>query len=741
MKGSRAALRKIVVFEPNPESWIWMLLGKVAEIRSKFAGDLGMALAPSNETMHANQICYATIVALVGAVACSGNHSLQNEDIQRQAALLSFNNCDELERYIKDVAVKYMRSQLEQSKAGVGVLAGARAADASPSTGAGPSAYTQTNTQVAGVDEADIVKSDGTRIFVLAGGSALYIVRSWPASQLSRSAKVPIEGFARDLFLVADANHPSALAPTAVVFSQLYAPYSAGQRGIAVPCPLNLSLRACGFPSAIKVTVLDISDEAQPRVTGEYYLPGSYDTSRRIGSSIRIVSNDFLRYPETVKWYPDATGEIYLDQANLSAAFDKLIRDNEVAIRSASLDQYLPESRHILPDGSIKSLPYQCTEFSRTNGPTEPGFVTVSTIDTSAGTFTRSSIVSNASVVYASAKALYVAAGHYWWWPQPGQKSFTYLHKFDLTQPTQAVYLGSGGVEGLVGNQFSMDEDVGGNLRVATSIFNRVSDPQSPWGHLEITNRLSVLSPQGTNLALIGQSEDFFPGEQIYGTRFVGERGYVVTFRRVDPLSVFDLRDPARPRKVGELEVPGFSTYLQPLDENHLLAIGEYLPPNNNWTGRSVQLSLFDVSDASHPIRSFNQLVGSSSAYSEAQYDHKAFTWFAEKGLLAIPFFDWNASAIGPQYWRDFVSGIRVFGVDVAQGISDKGMLSMRDVYQTLNYRTWSWAWAPMARRGLIASSDTDVFVYAVSDAGIRSANLVQLDTPLATVLFDAPTF
>jgi len=722
-----------------------MLVVKFAEIRSKIADDLGMALAASKETMHANQACYATIVALVGAVACSGNHLLQNEDIQRQAALLSFNNCDELEGYIKDVAVKYMRSQLEQSKAGVGAIAGAaagpRAAEASPSAGAGPSAYTQTNTQVAGVDEADIVKSDGTRIFVLAGGTALYIVRSWPASQLSRSAKVPIEGFARDLFLVTDANHPSALAPTAVVFSQLYAPYSVAQGGATVPSPLNPSLRACGFPSAFKVTVLDISDEAHPRTMGEYYLPGSYDTSRRIGSSIRIVSNDFLRYPETVKWYPDVTPEIYLDRAKLSAAFDKRIRDNEVAIRSASLDQYLPESRHILPDGSIKSLPYQCTEFSRTNGPTEPGFVTVSTIDTSAGTLTRSSIVSNASVVYASAKALYVAAGHYWWWPQPGQKSFTYLHKFDLTQPTRAVYLGSGGVEGLVGNQFSMDEDAGGNLRVATSIFNRVADPQSPWGHFEITNRLSVLSPQGTNLALIGQSEDFFPGEQIYGVRFVGEKGYVVTFRRVDPLSVFDLHDPARPRKVGELEVPGFSTYLQPLDENHLLAIGEYLPPNNNWTGRSVQLSLFDVSDASHPIRSFNQLVGSSSAYSEAQYDHKAFTWFAEKGLLAIPFFDWNVSAIGPQYWRDFVSGIRVFGVDVAQGISDKGMLNMRDVYQTLNYRTWSWAWAPMARRGLMASNDTDVFVYAVSDAGIRSANLLQLDTPLATVLFDAPTF
>ncbi len=198
MKGfSRIALRKIVVFEPNPESWIRMLVGKFTEIRSKIAGDFGMALAASKAAMHANQACYATIVALVGAVACSGNHLLQNEDIQRQAALLSFHNCDELEGYIKDVAVKYMRSQLEQSKAGVGVLAGTRAAEASPSAGAGPSAYTQTNTQVAGVDEANIAKSDGTRIFVFAVGTALYIVRSWPASQLSRSAKVPIEGFAR----------------------------------------------------------------------------------------------------------------------------------------------------------------------------------------------------------------------------------------------------------------------------------------------------------------------------------------------------------------------------------------------------------------------------------------------------------------------------------------------------------------------------------------------------------------
>jgi len=303
------------------------------------------------------------------------------------------------------------------------------------------------------------------------------------------------------------------------------------------------------------------------------------------------------------------------------------------------------------------------------------------------------------------------------------------------------LYLGSGGVEGHIASQFSIDEDVHKNLRVATSIFNRVVDLQTSWGRLEVSNRISVLSPQSGNLTLVGQTDDFFPGEQIYGVRFVGDRGYVVTFRTVDPLSVFDLRDPVHPTKVGELEVPGFSTYLHPIDDSHLLAIGEYLPPDNHWSGRSVQVSLFDVSDASHPVLSFNQLVGSSSAYSDAQYDHKAFTWFPEKQLLAIPFFDWNASAVGPQYWNQFVSGIRVFGVDPAQGISDKGMLSMRDVYQTVSYRNWSWTWAPMARRGMMASSQTDVFVYAVSDAGMRSANLAHLDAPLATVLFDPPSY
>ena len=79
---------------------------------------------------------------------------------------------------------------------------------------------------------------------------------------------------------------------------------------------------------------------------------------------------------------------------------------------------------------------------------------------------------------------------------------------------------------------------------------------------------------------LVGQSEELAPGERIYSARFLGDKGYVVTFRQVDPLFTFDLSDPAHPRKVGELKVPGFSTYIHPLDENHLLTMGVYVPEN-----------------------------------------------------------------------------------------------------------------------------------------------------------------
>src|SRR3989449_6854573 len=175
-----------------------------------------------------------------------------------------------------------------------------------------------------------------------------------------------------------------------------------------------------------------------------------------------------------------------------------------------------------------------------------------------------------------------------------------------------------------------MDEHEG-YLRVATSTVKLSDpDPATPGSfRLELGSRLSILAAQpasdgGSTLALIGEIPELEAGERLMATRFVGDRGYAVTFRYVDPLVTLDLSDPAHPRKVAELTLPGFSTYLEPIDENHLLSIGAELPLDSagrpDWTRRSLQLSVFDVTDPAHPARTAQVLVGTAWAWSEAMW-------------------------------------------------------------------------------------------------------------------------
>src|SRR5262249_56333511 len=202
-----------------------------------------------------------------------------------------------------------------------------------------------------------------------------------------------------------------------------------------------------------------------------------------------------------------------------------------------------------------------------------------------------------------------------------GQLDHTYLHKLDISLPDKAIYVASGGVHGHIVDQFSMDEDASERFRIATNLSNRVADPASPWGRLVLSNRVSILGEANGSLRLIGQSEELSPGERIFSSRFVGDKAFVVTFRQVDPFFTLDLSDPTRPRKVGELKVPGFSSYIHPLDERNLLTIGQYVPEGGGWQGRSVKLSIFDVSDFAHPIERFTQLVGTSYGSTEAAHN------------------------------------------------------------------------------------------------------------------------
>jgi hypothetical protein len=176
------------------------------------------------------------------------------------------------------------------------------------------------------------------------------------------------------------------------------------------------------------------------------------------------------------------------------------------------------------------------------------------------------------------------------------------------------------------------------------------------------------------------------------------------------------------------------------MDETHLLAIGVDLPGDGpvDWRQRSLQLSVFDVSDISAPKLSARARIGTAWAYSQALWDHHAFTWFAEKKLLAVPFFDWDPT-VNPSsgaYWGSFTSDLRVFQI-AADSITLKGALTMKDLFITYGDGNWRWMWSPWIRRSVMASDSAGAtFVYAVSDAGIRVADVEQLSVPLATVSF-----
>jgi hypothetical protein len=702
---------------------------------------------------------YGGLGLALGVVGCGNDRDgiPENQLVQMQAQLKSFDKCEDLESYIEDTAVLDMRAQLTWQKkmiggwgrgGGIPVFDNVSGAPPnSPEAGAGggvstpaprgPDDYTDTNNQVAGVDEADFVKNDGTRIFVISGRK-LYVHRSWPAESLSAVGSLVLEGWPREMFLKDN---------RVVIFSQVALQEQGGgsggggkQDGMMDVAPCD-PFGGCGYygTNATKVTVVDVSNMASPRVEDELFIPGSYANARRTDGSVRLLLNDSFRYPRNMRWWPEYSEGLWQDEGRLKAALDKLMEENEKAIRQQSLKQWLPSGWRKLPDGTKVEVGYDCRDFYRSNTPAKLGFVTVASLNLDTpfaeSTVRRTSLVTDPGEVYASTESLYLASQHWWWWPEDGQKDHTYLHKFDIRNPGSARYVGSGVVEGHLLNQFSMDEHQG-VLRVATTISTYKQEGDNPWGRTETTNRLFTFSEKGGRLVKVGQTEELAKGERIYSARFLGNKGYVVTFRQVDPLFTFDLSNPEKPRKVGELKVPGFSSYIHPLDENHLITIGVHVPENQtNWRERALKLSMFDVSNPADPKEKFTRLVGTAYGWSEALYEHKAFNFFPAKGLLAIPFSDYLPGS--PDYWSGFRSELRVYRVDASTGFTPVGNVSMADVYQTFNYRSWSWYWTPTVRRSVMA----DDYVYAISDAGVRVAHVSNLQVPLATTYFQPDLF
>lgn len=655
--------------------------------------------------------------------ACGGEDTVEPPPaIQEDVALRTMSSCAELERYIEETAIRQMEADMNGWGAWFGPELDAATGGPTRAGGdesAAPTDYTTTNTQVEGVDEADFVKNDGTRIFVLAGRK-LYLSRSWPPEDLSVLASRDIVGWPLEMFLDE--------AGRVVVFSSWWPEYRGADEFYCGPWGCG------GHRPYTRVAVFSTANDRLDleRVT---YLPGSYVSSRRIGASVRVVLREQLQLPSGLRWWPeDWRGDPSRDPEGFERAMDRVRAENARRIRAQTLNDWIPSGFFGTPDNPTY-FNRACDRFHRPTAPARLGLTTVHTLNLSGSvpTTSRTSVLGEVGEIYASRERLYLASPHWWWSRFSGQRTYTYLHGFDIRNPSEARYIGSGGVPGYLLDQFSMDEHTG-YLRVATTV-ETIAGSDDDW-RVETSNRVTVLGRTQGRLVEVGSITGIAPGEQITSARFVGDKGFVVTFERIDPLFTLDLGNPFAPRIVGELEVPGFSSYIHPIDDDHLLTIGVDLPePDANgrvdWSLRAMKLSVFDVSDFANPREKYTERVGTAHGWSEAGWNHKAFNWFPARNTLAIPFSDYRPHH--SDYWGHFVSDLRLFEVDVNRGITPKGSVSLRDLFIEHAYRDWSWRYSPWVRRSVMA----DDYAYAISDAGIRVVDMRSPRQTIATARFD----
>ncbi len=476
--------------------------------------------------------------------------------------------------------------------------------------------FTGTNVQVAGVDEADVVKTDGRRIFVLADGRL-------------RIAHPTADGVAFDGALRFDDWWPTEMlldGDTLLLFGQDW-PGGGG--------PLPDARRAApvyGGSAVVRIVEVDVSDVARPEVLRRLWIDGSYVSSRLVDGVARVVLSST---PVGFDWeFPDGEG--------LRAEREAVRRNREI-VKNSTLDNWLPY--YVLEDETTgttrEGRALDCTSVLAPRTFSGLNTLSVLTFDlrTGIGSWADAGVVADGSTVYATADRLYVATQPWQDWAlfetpdevkDEASRFRSQIHLFDTSDPGAPTYLASGEVQGFLLNQFSMDE-LRGVLRVAST-----TAPEGWWWSDESESLVTTLERRGDELVEIGRVDGLGKGERIFAVRFLGEVGYVVTFRQTDPLYTIDLSDPENPTVAGELKILGYSAYLHPLGDGRILGVGQDATEEGRTKG--TQLSLFDVSDAANPTR-IDQ-VSLDGGWSQAEADHRAFTYW--NGLVLVPYEAWK---------------------------------------------------------------------------------------------------
>jgi hypothetical protein len=673
-------------------------------------GIFGMALAGCS----AQRDVDVTLRALSG---CS-----EVEDALRSAALKEMN--DRMDQALEDTLAQVARGCYYRGYADAGMaMPGPSTPTTTPPSTDGAKQVSGTNNQVAGVDEADFLKNDNKYIYILSA-AGLRIIEAWPAQQSKELSRFAIEGTPRKLFVAGD----RALVYSSIARAGASSPSGAGYR----ECTYGYSCSFTGDGNATKITVLDISDRKAPKLVREVKLSGSYLAARRIDSAVHtVLSSPGVAFPGQSYRPSDLdTCDQSLTSLQIRTSFARLRAKNAKMISDTSLADWLPSATDSYGGQSTTNLLASCKGFYRASRGDGSTFTTVLSLDmTSEAPVNAATIVSRPGAVFVSTGALYMAVpdqwrdGEPWYASMSSQHEASTVHMFLLkNKPAAAGYAASGVVKGRVLNQFSLDEWAG-HLRIATTTGQLPSD--------DVHSTLTVLRPSGGALVAVGAIDQIAPKEDIRSVRFEGDRGFIVTFKKTDPLFVLDLKDPTSPQITGELKIPGFSTYMHPMDKTHLLTIGYDADDQGSFAWfAGVKLQIFDVEVMSQPKLLYSEVIGTRGTSSDALTDHLAFTYFAPKNLLALPMTVCEGSQGGGSFGMNMTfSGLMVYDVTLKQGFSLRGKVSHAQTGANYCSNWWTDATSTVKRSIIM-----DDYVFSISGDAIKVNHLADLPTDLVVL-------
>lgn len=528
----------------------------------------------------------------------------------------------------------------------------------------------ETNVQVQGVDESDIIKvaKDGY-IYQIYNGK-IRVIKGYPVVEMTQRADItlPQENFSPSGLYVENGKL-IVMGQSWQYLNPPVQPESRPMEKIAIMPPIDYGYCwwGCGY-SQTRALVYDVNSPENPKLMRDIAIDGDYVDSRRIGDNLYFVTRSYPRY--------------YLYGNDLKPADIK----PEDMLPSITETKQGKTTTRLMSISQVSYLP----EF------VEPDYVIVTGLNL---TSDNKSVITKAylgagEMVYSSMNNLYLSASKYnfggdYYYDESIKNNVTttQIFKFGISGGSIA-FSAAGEVEGTVLNQFSMDEH-GDYFRIATTTHNWYN------GADQSTNSLFVLNKE---MQTVGKLDNLAKGERIYSARFMGNRAYLVTFKQVDPLFAIDLTTPENPFVAGELKIPGYSEYLHPYDENHLIGIGhDAMAYGDSAIPQGLKMALFDVSNMQNPREMYSVKIGDKGTNTPLTYNHKALYWDAERHLFGFPVEYYEAAnpADPNSPWNYGIGkwqGAYIYEVTPERGFVEKAKLSQLPISAnvTINYGDYS---------------------------------------------------